>query len=115
VGEPVNQDQIDWLMQQFSNEYNKNMPRQIDDETILTSTSYHNSTIRFIYQKLQAARSMDVAAFQNRMTQNIRNEFCSTPVSRNISIMGVTATYIYYDSNWKYLTNVDVLPAHCGY
>lgn len=90
-----------------SREMNKELPMMVDKITQLTTTTSSENELTYSY-KLLGGNTIAQADFENTLKSRIKNQVCSTANTKQLIDMGANLSYVYYDSNGKYIGKVTV-------
>jgi hypothetical protein len=101
-------------------ELNRSVPKVIDRDTELTSVAALPNAILYRYRLLTlSVNDLDapaVAAMKRDHAVAVVNSACTTPQTRDSFLKrGVTMKYMYVDRDSRFLLEIAVTPADCGF
>jgi hypothetical protein len=107
------EDKTKFLMSTAS-EINKNLPMNVDSETVLIATIGAKETFTYNYQLPNYEKdNLDLKTFVETMTPNVTNFVCSTKEMQAFRDLNIFISYNYYDTNHKQITEIKVDTKQC--
>lgn len=111
---PSQEEKKDKALMAAANNINKNLPINVDSETILFSTTGGQNKFSYNYELLNTVKSgIDVEAFENAMRPYLTNAVCTTGDMAGFRDLGITVTYRYFDSDRIQFSQIDVDTTSC--
>ena len=107
------EDKTKFLMSTAS-EINKNLPMNVDSETVLIATIGAKETFTYNYQLPNYEKdNLDLKTFVETMTLKVTNFVCSTKEMQAFRDLNIFISYNYYDTNHKQITEIKVDTKQC--
>jgi len=110
------------LLEQISNDMNKELPKPHDKYTTWETTFYSQGIMTYLYRsdfKISEFSSEDLTYFKSGYVDVLRNRVCTFYKSSTTDIriknvfQGLINRYITYDSQGKTLNNIQILIDDC--
>jgi hypothetical protein len=102
------------LLMHAASEINANLPMNIDSDTILFATIGAQNKFTYSYQLPNYEKdNLDINAFVDVMTPNIKNSVCTIEDMKAFRDLGIVVAYSYFDTNKKEITVINVDTKEC--
>ena len=92
----------DAMLLENSLKANKDLPKMLDSETRLDSTSVENSTLKYhhtLINTIKDSSAMDFEVIKMQMSKKAQDNFDTNPVMKDYRENNVTLQYIFNDKN----------------
>ena len=107
------EDKTKFLMS-IASEINKNLPMNVDSETVLMATVGGKETFTYNYQLPNYEKdNLNLKTFVETMTPKVTNFVCTTEEMQAFRDLNIFISYSYYDTNHKQITEIKVDTNQC--
>ena len=102
------------ILMKAASEMNANLPMNIDSDTILFATVGVQNKFTYNYKLPNYEKeNLDITAFIDAMTPNIKNSVCTIEGMKSFRDMGIVVSYSYFDANQKQITEINIDTKEC--
>lgn len=102
-------------LQYASAEMNKNLPRMVDSETELFSTSAYQDTVTYYNRVINFKKSeLNLGHFRKTLIEQLTNIFCSYPDAEYYRDNDLKWKHVYSDKNDVYITTITTSVSRCS-
>ena len=114
---PVSDAEMDRYLAASSDRLNRGLPRMVDSETQLVSTTGLHRMLQYNYRLIDVTfSSNEVSALRNNVRPGLVRQSCATPQTRTLFLKrGIVLRYAYTDRSGYDLFTIDVAPRDCGF
>lgn len=103
---------LEKVIAEASEEINKDLPKDIDKITQLTSTIASGKELTYLY-KITADQTLTQNDLNYSVKSTIINNVCTTSDTKDLLDLGAGLIYSYYDNQGKHIGKIDVHRSDC--